>query len=87
MNVVLVSLASEQNPQQGTDNNVMSAYNKQSTVDSGDNSNLPDFVRDIAKPRSDVVAWTRLDPALDAELGKFVCFRTFGPGKPLLFVV
>jgi len=65
----------------------MSTYNMKSTVNFGDNNNLPKFVRDIAKPRSDVVAWTHIDPALDTEIGKFVCCRTFGECKPLLCVV
>jgi hypothetical protein len=48
-------------------------------TDSGDKTNLPDFVRDIAKPRSEVVAWSHLDPDLEAELGKFAFFIACGP--------
>ena len=76
----------DHNSQKGTNNNAMSNYKKQSKVDSGDNSNLPDSIRLVAKPRSDVVAWTRFDPALNAEMQNYVCNRTFGECKPLLCV-
>jgi len=46
----------------------------------GLNHNLPDHIRNAANLHSSqIVAWTKLDPALAQELGRYFCFRTFGP--------
>jgi hypothetical protein len=52
--------------------------NTRSTV-TGTKHNLPEHVRQVAGLRSEVIAWTQLDPDLETKLGRYSCCRTFGP--------
>jgi hypothetical protein len=50
-------------------------------VNAGDKTDLPDFVREIAKPRSQVIAWSHVDPELEPLVGKFLFWEMFGNSK------
>jgi hypothetical protein len=45
----------------------------------GTSLNLPEVIREKARLRSNVIAWTHLDPNLEEELSRYFCCRTFGP--------
>jgi len=47
--------------------------------DAGTKYNLPADIREVARLRGEVVAWTHLDPALEKELGTYMFWRTCGP--------
>jgi len=45
----------------------------------GTKHNLPAHIREIAKLRSQVIAWTRFDPELEGYIGCNVCCRMYSP--------
>lgn len=47
-------------------------------TNAGTKYNLPEQVRNVANARSEILAWTALDPALEDELDRYLCCRSFG---------
>jgi hypothetical protein len=57
------------------------SYSKQQArpVSVGTKVNLPDDIREMAGLRSEVLAWTALDPDHEGDIGHYACCQAFGP--------